>query len=155
MEEKELRLELDMLRDKMKLSQIQFAEEYHKSGGNGTLSAKKAGYSEKSSHSQASRLLKDDKIKKYISILQQLSSKHFEVDREDVINKLTQIAFGGEHPVGQQMEAIKILNNMTGWNAPSKQEVLHTMDELAERTKDMSLDELKAYRQQYGLDIEQ
>ena len=53
------------------------------------------------------------------------------------------------------MEAIKILNNMTGWNAPSKQEVHHTMDELAERTKDMSLDELKAYRQQYGLDIEQ
>ena len=60
---KELRLELDMLRDKMKPNQIRFAEEYHKSGGNGTLSAKLAGYSASSSHSQASRLLKDDKIK--------------------------------------------------------------------------------------------
>lgn len=148
MEEKQFRIELDMLRDKMKVSHVKFAEEYHKNGGNGTQACKSAGYSDKSSYAQATRLLKNENIQKYISILQQLTSNYFDVEREDIINKLTDIAFSGNYPAGQQLEAIKMLNQMNGWNAPTKSETVvnHVGDvgSIAERLAAMTPDEKRA-----------
>ncbi|MEG0694174.1 MAG: terminase small subunit [Erysipelotrichaceae bacterium] len=148
MEEKQLRIELDMLRDKMRPMKVQFCEEYQKNGGNGTQACKSAGYSPNSSYAQATRLLKEDNVKKYISILQQLTANHFEVDRADIINKLTDIAFSGNYPTNQQMEAMKMLNQMNGWNAPSKTEttINHSGDveSIAERLATMTPDEKRA-----------
>ena len=45
--------------------QKRFVLEYVRNGGNGTEAAMKAGYSARSAHVQASRMLKDDKIQAY------------------------------------------------------------------------------------------
>lgn len=45
--------------------QKRFVLEYVKNGGNGTAAAEKAGYSARSAHVQASRLLREDKIQAY------------------------------------------------------------------------------------------
>gem|GEM_PF-2095838 len=158
MEEKELKKRLEKLSNELNERQLIFAEQLLNNGGNATLACKMANYecnSEASYASQAYRLKKHPRIAEYISISKQLAKFDTSMSREDIIKKLEGIiAFGSEYPIQQQMDALKTLNNMQGWNAPSKQEVHHTIDELTERTKDMSLDELKAYRQQYNLDIE-
>lgn len=46
--------------------QIEFCENWIRNGGNGTKAAIEAGYSPESAGAQATRLLKNDKIKEYI-----------------------------------------------------------------------------------------
>ena len=60
---------------------------------NATEAAKKAGFSEKTARSQASRLLSRVDIQEYISELVQKRSKRAKVSADDVINELAAIAF--------------------------------------------------------------
>lgn len=63
--EKEPGSELEELKRALNERQIRFVHELLRNGGNGTLAAVAAGYSERSAAVQASRMLSDDKIAAY------------------------------------------------------------------------------------------
>ena len=77
-----------MLSDQYKL----FCENYI-INFNGTEAAIKAGFSEKTARSQASRLLTRVDIQQYISELTEKRSERVKVTADDVINELAKLAF--------------------------------------------------------------
>ncbi|WP_347723536.1 terminase small subunit [Lysinibacillus capsici] len=142
MKEKELEISLDILRINMKPQMLRFAEEYVKNSNNGTQTAKKAGYSEKTAYSQVNRLLKNDKVSQFINISQQLNI-HTSLKRSDIIRKLEEMIFNESG--NAQIKAMEMLINMNGWNAPAKTEVIHNgeLNILNERLNGMSKEEIE------------
>ncbi|MCS1392435.1 terminase small subunit [Lysinibacillus boronitolerans] len=143
MKEKELEISLDILRINMKPQMLRFAEEYVKNSNNGTQTAKKAGYSEKTAYSQVNRLLKNDKVSQFINISQQLANIHTSLKRSDIIRKLEEMIFNESG--NAQIKAMEMLINMNGWNAPAKTEVIHNgeLNILNERLNGMSKEEIE------------
>lgn len=70
-----------------------FIEEYliHR---NITQAAIKAGYSERTAHSQGSRLLKSVKVQEALSLERKKARMKFDITQERVLNELARIAFG-------------------------------------------------------------
>ncbi len=68
-----------------------FVEEYVGNGGNGTMAAKAVGYSEKTAHSAAHRLLKDAEIVAAIKRRRAELQKKYELSAEDTVQKLAQM----------------------------------------------------------------
>lgn len=73
-----------------------FISEYLKTG-NATESAKKAGYSEKTSYSTGQRLLKNVEIRKEIERLQNEALEKAELSVSDVIKLVKEIAMSGKN----------------------------------------------------------
>ena len=76
---------MDFLNTKMTAKQRRFCEEYL-TDLNGTQAAIRAGYSSKSSYSQANRLLKNAEIKKYIDHLMVDRSKQLSLSARQVVD---------------------------------------------------------------------
>ncbi|MEK5486788.1 terminase small subunit [Lysinibacillus sp. FSL M8-0355] len=144
MEEKELQNEIAKVRNELNFKQLRFCDAYLNNGGNATQAYREAGYncsSDASYTTQASRLLKKAYIQKYINLCNQLNSIYCSLDRADVIRKLEHIITVSEFPIGQQLEAMKMLNQMNGWNAPEKSEVVVNTDDKLKRLSEMTTEE--------------
>lgn len=74
------------------LKQATFATEYVHCKGNGTKSAKRAGYAEKSAHVAASRALSNDKV---IAEIVTLTRKH-DISAERVLTRLDNLSIKAE-----------------------------------------------------------
>ncbi|WP_419958976.1 terminase small subunit [Psychrobacillus sp. BM2] len=123
-----------------------FCEYYVSNGFNATQAAKSAGYSERTAGSQGSRLLKEDKIQKYIDILKQQAASHIDLSKEALLTKLNAMLLNS--PEGIQLKAIDLINKMNGYYAPEKQEVTHNKySDLEKKVEEMSAEELEVYIQ--------
>lgn len=67
-----------------------FIEAYIANGGNGKQAAIKAGFSEKTAESQASRLLRDVKVKDAIAIRAEKTAKKYELTTDLVVKSIVQ-----------------------------------------------------------------
>lgn len=67
-----------------------FVEAYISNGGNGKQAAIKAGFSEKTAESQASRLLRDVKVKDAIAIRAEKTAKKYELTTDLVVKSIVQ-----------------------------------------------------------------
>jgi phage terminase small subunit len=72
--------------------QWKFVQEYIKCG-NGAEAARNAGYSEKTDHEQAARLLAKDSVSREVKRLQAKLAQKYEVTHERIIQELASIAF--------------------------------------------------------------
>lgn len=77
-----------------------FAQEYAKTF-NGTDSAVKAGYSKKSAHAAASRLLNDVKVREHLTKLYAKAEAKTDITLEKVIKELAKIAFHNTKDLAQ------------------------------------------------------
>ena len=77
------------------LKQERFAQEYAVDH-NGTQAAIRAGYSEKTAHAQASRLLKNAEVEKALGEFDQKTATRIELTAELVLTGLLDIALHGE-----------------------------------------------------------
>lgn len=68
--------------------QADFAEQYVLNGYNGTLAAITAGYSDKTAHVQANRLLKNAKVKAYVEALDAQKYSGFTFDLDEIKKRL-------------------------------------------------------------------
>ena len=148
MDIKEIEKELEKVTSDLSVKQLNFATAYLNNGGNGTQACKTAGYNcsnDNSYASQANRLLKNEKVKKFLKLSKLLNEQLTSIERKDIIRKLEQvITNGSEYPFGQQLEAMKLLINMNGWLAPSKAEIKYDGNlNLIEQFKDLSDEELE------------
>ena len=122
MNEKELYREYEIAKSKLNYKQQAFADAYINNHGNATQAYKSAGYkctTEQAYGAAASKLLKTDKVQKYISISKQINASYCSVERQDIIRKLEHMITSGEFPANQVLTAIQMLNQMNGWNAPT------------------------------------
>jgi phage terminase small subunit len=91
---------------------------------NATRACIRAGYSEKTAHSQGPRLLENVGIKEAIRKAQQKTINKLEITREDIVNDLIKIKEDNidEWPP-HALKALEMLNKMLGYNEPEKSEV--------------------------------
>jgi phage terminase small subunit len=91
---------------------------------NATAAAKRAGYSEKTAHSQGPRLLENVEIQEELRKAQQKTITKLEITREDIINDLIKIKEANidEWPP-HALKALEMLNKMLGYNEPDKNEI--------------------------------
>jgi phage terminase small subunit len=91
---------------------------------NATAAAKRAGYSEKTAHSQGPRLLENVEIQAELRKAQQKTINKLEITREDIVNDLIKIKEDNidEWPP-HALKALEMLNKMLGYNEPEKSEV--------------------------------
>lgn len=82
------------LRSQLSVRQANFAENWVKNGGNGTQAAIDAGYAPKSAHVQASRQLKNDKVRKYIEALRAEMWRSDAMTLEEALSLTASIARG-------------------------------------------------------------
>ena len=76
---------------------------------NGTQAAIAAGYEEKSAAQEASRLLRDVKVRSYIGELQGAKRKIQEIRADDILEELHDIAFDTENPMKDRLRALEML----------------------------------------------
>lgn len=111
--------------------QKKFAYEYWQSG-NGTQAAIKAGYSEKTAYSQASRLLKKDEIQKKITEHEEesrtLLQQQFARDAIEARKIMFNIMEDGDAPENVRLSAAKDFLDRAGFKPVEKQEVDNTGD---------------------------
>lgn len=94
--------------DKLSPKQMQFAYEYVKDF-NATKAAIRAGYSERSAHSQAHDLLKKPEIRDFIGKLNQEFYSLVGLKKERLISELAQIAFDSSQNASIRIKAIDTL----------------------------------------------
>lgn len=117
--------------DEINEQQMLFVEHYLKLN-NGTLAAIKAGYAESGAHVQASRLLKNAKIRDYI---EELRTER----REAIMNKLANmaadaltvvydLAMSEDAPEAVRLQASKDILDRSGYKPIEKRENKETLD---------------------------
>ncbi len=99
-----------------------FVEEHAKEP-NGTQAAINAGYSARSAHVQATRLLKKDKIRQAIDRLRALSERAVQITMENIIERLRNIADDRSVPAATRVSALREINAMLGYHSARKVEV--------------------------------
>ncbi|WP_430900493.1 MULTISPECIES: terminase small subunit [unclassified Paraflavitalea] len=87
--------------------------QYYSVHGNGTKAALEAGYSKKSAHAQATRLLKDAKIRLRISELKTQTFQKLEVNREVVLREITRVGLSDIRNYFNSDGTIKPLDQLT------------------------------------------
>jgi len=83
---------------------------------NATESARRCGYSEKSSYNQGYRLMKDDEVKKMLSFeLAESKERHLK-DHDSLIDRLKEEALGdvSGHTGGSRLKALELLMKYYG-----------------------------------------
>jgi len=111
---------------KLSPKQIAFCDAYLANGFNGTQAAITAGYSPKTANEQASRLLANVNIQKYIKSKQEPLAEKFKVTREYLVEKLNNVILDDVKD-SVYIKAIEVLAKMTGLNEPEKIELKTTM----------------------------
>ncbi len=110
---------------------LKFAQEYLLNGGNGTKAAITAGYSKKTAHAQASRLLKDVKIKDYIVQQQVIQQEEFAWSKAKAFEALERIleATNMDNNAERKnyISALQEINKLFGTYEPDK--IDHTVIE--------------------------
>lgn len=89
-----------------------FCEKLVEYGMNGTKAALEAGYGNGNAASasvQASRLLKNDMVQKYINILLEELKETAQINSASVLMGIKNIAFNPATPSGTQLQALKLL----------------------------------------------
>lgn len=86
-----------------------FASTYLLNGGNGKAAAIAAGYSPRSAEVQASRLLKNAKVRAFLDARAASLSKKVEVDAEKILGRLADIAFSPIARFNDQIKALELL----------------------------------------------
>ena len=76
---------------------------------NGTQAAIAAGYEEATAGQEASRLLKDVRVRSYIAELQGQKRKLQEIRAEDILEELHEIAFDDKNPMKDRLRALEML----------------------------------------------
>lgn len=137
---------IDPLKFGVSPKQQSFCEYYVSNGFNATQACRQAGYSTKTSASQGSRLLKDEKVKKYINYLQQQIANNVDLSKEALLMKLNKMLDTSAE--GVQLKAIDMIAKLNGYYAPEKQEVTYNKySELEDKLEGMSAEELEEYIQ--------
>ena len=102
-----------------------FCDEYLANGMNATQ-AYKSVYktNDKVSEASASRLLLNVKVKEYIQEQQETTSQRLQITKEELLNDLVEIKNNNKGVRdGVAMKAIEIINKMSGFDAPIKQDI--------------------------------
>lgn len=81
---------------------------------NGTQAAIRAGYEEASAGQEASRLLKNVKVRNFIAELQGKKRKLIEIKAEDIIEELHDIAFDEDNAMKDRLKALDLLARHKG-----------------------------------------
>jgi phage terminase small subunit len=105
-----------------------FCDEYLSNGLNATQ-AYKSVYktNDKVSEASGSRLLLNVKVKDYLQKQQEKTAKRLEIRKEDLIQDLIDIKNNNKGVRdAMAMKAIEILNKMSGFDAPIKQDITIT-----------------------------
>jgi phage terminase small subunit len=105
-----------------------FCDEYLSNGMNATQ-AYKSVYktNDKVSEASSSRLLLNVKIKSYIQQQQEKTAERLEITKEGLLQDLIQIKENNiETRPATAMKAIEIINKMSGFDAPIKQDITIT-----------------------------
>ena len=110
----------------MKLNprQQKFADEYIKTN-NVTQSAIKAGYAENSAHVHGSKLLKNAKVKEYLSKQQEKIQKNTDITIEKVVKAIYEESLTAENS-SDRLKANDMLLKHLGGYAPEKRELSGT-----------------------------
>jgi len=102
-----------------------FCDEYLANGMNATQ-AYKSVYktNDKVSEASASRLLLNVKVKEYLQEQQETTSQRLQITKEELLNDLVEIKNNNKGVRdGVAMKAIEIINKMSGFDAPIKQDI--------------------------------
>lgn len=102
-----------------------FCDEYLANGMNATQ-AYKSIYktNDKVSEASASRLLLNVKLKEYIQEQQETTAQRLQITKEELLNDLVEIKNNNKGiRDGVAMKAIEIINKMSGFDAPIKQDI--------------------------------
>ena len=102
-----------------------FCDEYLANGMNATQ-AYKSVYktNDKVSEASASRLLLNVKVKEYIQEQQETTAQRLQITKEELLNDLVEIKNNNKGVRdGIAMKAIEIINKMSGFDAPIKQDI--------------------------------
>lgn len=102
-----------------------FCDEYLANGMNATQ-AYKSVYktNDKVSEASASRLLLNVKLKEYIQEQQETTAQRLQITKEELLNDLVEIKNNNKGiRDGVAMKAIEIINKMSGFDAPIKQDI--------------------------------
>jgi phage terminase small subunit len=98
--------------------QIKFCHHYLETG-NGTASAKAAGYGESGAHVRASTLLKNSKVQKYLEDLRDLRRQEimnkFASYAEDAIREMYTLMLNEETPEAVRLNAMKEILDRAGY----------------------------------------
>jgi phage terminase small subunit len=136
-------------KDKLTVKQELFCQYYVSNGFNAAQACRSAGYSEKTSASQGSRMLTDPKIQKFIDEYRLEVNSQIDISKETLLEKLNQMVL--ESPEGIKLKAIDMINKMLGHYAPEKQEVTHSKySEIEDAAQNMTDDELEKILESMG-----
>ena len=102
-----------------------FCDEYLSNGMNATQ-AYKSVYktNDKVAGASGGRLLENVKIKEYLQEQQETTSQRLQISKEELLNDLVEIKNNNKGVRdGVAMKAIEIINKMSGFDAPIKQDI--------------------------------
>ena len=102
-----------------------FCDEYLANGMNATQ-AYKSVYktNDKVSEASASRLLLNVKVREYLQQQQETTAQRLQITKEELLNDLVEIKNNNKGVRdGVAMKAIEIINKMSGFDAPIKQDI--------------------------------
>ena len=130
-----------IMNDKLNARQKKFAE-YYAQSGNATESAIKAGYSKKYANTNASKLLQNTTIVRYIKEISDKLKDESILCAKDRQVTLSDIARNGEEETSDRIRAIDTLNKMTGeYTLKVDANVSAEVSKLDDLIKQMSVDD--------------
>ena len=102
-----------------------FCDEYLANGMNATQAYKSVyKVSDSVAGPSGDRLLKNAKIKEYLQEQQETTSQRLQITKEELLNDLVEIKNNNKGVRdGVAMKAIEIINKMSGFDAPIKQDI--------------------------------
>lgn len=102
-----------------------FCQEYMVNGFNATAAYKKVyGVPDKQAESNASRLMGNDKIKERLDELKKETQQYYQITKEELLNDLKDILKSNKGVRDSvAMKAIEIINKMSGFDAPLRQDI--------------------------------
>jgi len=102
-----------------------FCDEYLANGMNATQAYKSVyKVSDSVAGPSGDRLLKNAKIKEYLQEQQETTSQRLQITKEELLNDLVEIKNNNKGiRDGVAMKAIEIINKMSGFDAPIKQDI--------------------------------
>ena len=103
---------------------------------NATKAAINAGYSEKTAYSIGGENLKKPEIQARIRYMQDNLAETAQLSALRVLKEHEKIAFNDEEKTADKQKSLDSINNMLGYNAPTKSEVLSNMTISTPKTLD-------------------
>ena len=103
---------------------------------NATKAAINAGYSEKTAYSIGGENLKKPEIQERIRYMQDNLAETAQLSALRVLKEHEKIAFNDEEKTADKQKSLDSINNMLGYNAPTKSEVLSNMTISTPKTLD-------------------